>query len=146
MEIFIVFIALAFAIFQIILLVKIWNMTNNVKLLKDEVKEISQKMAFSETMSIYLLSGNKEGAFNYIVTEATKLLDATSPVFVNYYFNEVSIYDGPDKDKAASIIAELNNYAKALDMELPTHLQSIDEYIQYRVEAMKKNSGVTEEE
>lgn len=109
-----------FGILSIILFIKLWAMTNDIKEIKDR---LIHKLTYRDNFRLLMLQGEKEKAFIYAKNELTERLER---LFMTYPKYETFM------GQSRKIIDKYNKMTESTGFQLPEHLQNAEKYIEYR--------------
>ena len=112
-----------FGVLQIILFFKVWGMTNNVKMIKDNLTQDDSLIddSVESKVCFHLLQGDKETAKRLIITQFVKAIDEA--------YTEMLI-QGTNPDKFFEIdltplVKEFKKRMQSVGMELPAEIAQL---------------------
>ena len=127
MEIFIILLFVAIAVVQIMLFVKIWSMTNDVKSIKDMLAPSSDDKS---SVMIAYLTGQTDKCYDALVSNMYHQLFGIA-VSIKSYSSYKDLHAMDIKyleSKAEKDIADAKSMCKAMGKELPSELTSLDAF------------------
>lgn len=128
MEIFITLLIVACAVIQIILIVKIWNMTDDVKRIKNVIEPSAID---TSTVLIAALTNQTDKCYNGIISNLYHQLYNTATeikMLKVYEYAQDAQTLKKHEDAATKYIADAQHMCNAIGKELPPALTSLDAF------------------
>lgn len=111
-------IGFVFGILQIVLFFKLWGMTNDIRIMKQNMQGVEH------SFGTYMLLDEKEKAFSYV---KFKLLEALYAIKNEYNYKSKDAF----VKRASWTIGKYNQMANATGFKMPEHLQNADAFWEY---------------